>query len=142
MNWNLAYLAFGVLLVSQSLLASEEYQLIEAVKDRDITGVRAVLKQKADVNQSEMDGTTALQWAAHWDEVEIANLLINAGADTNLANDYGVTPAYLACTNKSPGMIELLLKAGADASATLWTGETVLMNCARRGADNAVLQLL
>jgi len=39
-------------------------------------------------------------------------------------------------------MIELLLKAGADASATLWTGETVLMNCARRGADNAVLQLL
>lgn len=139
---NLAYLTVGVLLVSQSLVASENNQLIEAVKGRDISDVRALLKKRVDVNQSEMDGTTALQWAAHWDDVEITKLLIKSGADTNLANDYGITPAYLACTNKSPGMIESLLKAGADASAALWTGETVLMNCARRGADNSVLQLV
>jgi ankyrin repeat protein len=137
-----AYFAIGVMLVLQSTVASENIQLVEAVKSRDVGEVRALLKKRVDVNQPETDGTTALQWAAHWDELDIANLLIKSGADTNLANDYGVTPAYLACTNKSTSMIELLFKAGADASAALWTGETVLMNCARRGADKSVLDLI
>jgi uncharacterized protein len=139
---NSVCLAFAFLLVLQSTVASENFQLIEAAKNRDISQVRSLIKKRVDVNQSEMDGTTPLQWAAHWDELEIAKLLIKSGADTNLANDYGVTPAYLACTNKSTSMIELLLKSGADASAALWTGETVLMNCARRGADKAVIDLV
>jgi ankyrin repeat protein len=137
-----AYLTIGIMLVLQSTIASENFQLIEAVKDRDINDVRSLLKKRVDVNQPEADGTTALQWAAHWDELEIAKLLIKSGAETNLANDYGVTPAYLACTNKSTSMIELLLKAGADANAAMWTGETVLMNCARRGADKSVIDLV
>ena len=135
-------LAIASQLVLQSALATEKVQLIESVKNRNISNVLALLKQRADVNESELDGTTALQWAAHWDEIEIANLLIKSGADPNLSNDYGVTPAYLACTNKSTRMIELLMKAGANASAALWTGETVLMNCARRGAVKAVLELV
>ena len=136
------YLAIGVMLVLQSTAANENNQLIAAVKDRNINDVRSLLKKRVDVNQPEADGTTALQWAAHWDEIDIAKLLIKSGADANLANDYGVTPAYLACTNKSTSMIALLLKAGADASAALWTGETVLMNCARRGAEKSVLDLV
>ena len=137
-----SYFAIGVMLILQSTVASENIQLVEAVKDRDVGDVRGLLKKRVDVNQPETDGTTALQWAAHWDDLEIAKLLIKSGADTNLANDYGITPAYLACTNKSTSMIELLLKAGADASAALWTGETVLMNCARRGADKSVVDLV
>ena len=142
MNRFASYLTIAFLLVQQSVVAAENVMLIEAVKNRDIYDVRTLLKKRVDVNESEMDGSTALQWAAHWDELEIAKLLIKSGADTNLANDYGVTPTYLACTNKSAAMVELLLEAGADASAALWTGESVLMNCARRGAEDAVIALL
>ena len=39
-------------------------------------------------------------------------------------------------------MVERLLKAGADPNATLWTGETPLMTCARTGNVEAVKSLL
>ena len=67
-----------------------------------------------DVNVSQADGATALMWAAHWDDLRTADLLIRAGANVNAANDLGVTALSLACTNGSAVMVERLLKAGAD----------------------------
>ena len=57
---------------------------------------------------------TALHWAAYHDDLEIARLLVRAGANVKAANRYGVTPLSLACTNGNGAMVELLLKAGAD----------------------------
>src|SRR5439155_24812579 len=60
----------------------------------------------------------------------------------NAANDYGITPLALACTNRSAPMVERLLKAGANPNARQWTGETPLMICARTGnAETAKLLL-
>ena len=53
--------------------------------------------------------------------------LIEAGANPNAANEYSVTPLFLAATNGSTAMLDALLAAGADAGATLPPGETVLM---------------
>ena len=88
-------------------------------------------------------GTTALAWAAHWDDLGTADLLIQAGANVNAATDYGVTALSLACTNGSAAMVEKLLKAGANPNATLLrTAETVLLTCARTGNADAVKSLL
>jgi ankyrin repeat protein len=87
------------------------------------------------------DGTTALHWAAHRDDLETAELLIGAGADLNAANHYGVTPLSLACTNGSAAMVQKLLKAGANANAAQQTGETAIMTAARTG-NLEVVQLL
>ena len=95
-----------------------------------------------DVNAAEADGATPLAWAVHWDDLEIAELLIDAGSNVNTANDYGVGPLSLACTNGSAAMVDKLLKAGADSNATLSTGETALMTCARTGNADAVKLLL
>ena len=38
--------------------------LIDAVKKQDAQAVRALLKQKANINAAEADGFTALHWAA------------------------------------------------------------------------------
>ena len=85
--------------------------------NQDNAAVRNLLAAKADVNAPQADGTTALHWAARWDDLETASLLIQAGADAKAANHDGATPMFLASQNGSAAMIDQLLKAGADVNA-------------------------
>jgi ankyrin repeat protein len=122
-----------------------DLRLIQAAKDRDVESVRALLKRRPpslDVNAAQGDGTTALHWAAHRDDLAIADLLLGAGARAGVANDLGTTPLHLACTNRSAPMVERLLAAAASANARLTNGETVLMTCARAGDARTVKLLL
>jgi uncharacterized protein len=116
--------------------------LVEAARDGNEAGVQVALRNHADVNAAEPDGTTALAWAARIDDVEIADLLLRAGANANASNKYGVTPISLACTNGSAAMIEKLIASGADANAKLPEGETALMTASRTGKVDAVQVLL
>jgi ankyrin repeat protein len=116
--------------------------LVEAVKNRDSVAVATLLEQSVDVNIPQPDGATALHWAAHWDDLALANRLIRAGAHVNAVNDYGVTPLLLACTDASAAMIEALLKAGANPNAALPNGQTALMAAARTGKLDGVKALL
>jgi ankyrin repeat protein len=78
----------------------------------------------------------------HWNDLETARLLLRAGARPDAANDYGVTPLSLACTNGSRDAVALLLEAGANANLALPTGETPLMTAARTGSVEVVQALL
>ena len=100
------------------------------------------LKTGGDVNAPQVDGTTALHWAAYHDDAETAALLVKAGANVNAVNRYGVPPLALACTNGNAAIVKLLLDAGADANATMKGGETVLMLASRSGSVDAVKALL
>jgi ankyrin len=131
-------LAFTVTVVA----STADLSLIHAVKNKDITAVRALLKQRVDVNATEGDGTTALHWASHRDDLAIADALIRSGARANAANDLGATPLHLACTNRSAPMVERLLAAGGNPNASLLNGETVLMTCTRAGDTRAVKALI
>ena len=42
--------------------------------------MRTLLNQRADVKAVQPDGASVLHWAAHWDDVEMAGWLIDAGA--------------------------------------------------------------
>ena len=116
--------------------------LIEAAKKQDHEAVKELVERQVEGNASQPDGTTALHWATYWDRVDMADLLIAAGAVVNAANDYGVTPLALACDNGSGAMVTHLLEAGADPNAARSTGETPLMTCARTGNLDAVNALL
>src|SRR5712675_405552 len=80
------------ILLAGTASAAESIQLVEAVKQGRIDVVRALIKQKANVNARMLDGATPLLWAAELDSFEIAAVLTAAGADANAANDFGVTP--------------------------------------------------
>ena len=132
-----------LLLSSLSLLfGASEARLAEAAKEMDRATIRALLEQRLDVNAAQVDGMTALHWAAHQDDLEIAKLLVRAGANGKAANRYGVTPLSLAGTNGNGAMVELLLEAGADPNTALPGGETVLLTAARAGKVEAVKALL
>jgi len=113
----------------------------DAAMKGDDAAVRALLQQKADVNAPQADGTTALQWAAYNDDLEIAELLIAGGANVKTPNRYGATPLSLAATNGNAALIEKLLQAGANANEHQPHGETPLMFAARSG-DLASLRVL
>ncbi|MEO8257880.1 MAG: ankyrin repeat domain-containing protein [Acidobacteriota bacterium] len=125
-----------------SLGATGNASLIDAVKNGNRAGVRELVKQRADVNGREVDGTTALHWAVRSDDRETVQLLLQAGASVHAANRYGVTALSLAAGNGNAAIIGALLKAGADASAALPEGETVLMTAARTGDPDSVAALL
>ena len=124
------------------MAATSGAQLADAAKKLDKATVRALIDQHVDVNASQVDGTTALHWAAERDDLETAAMLIRAGANVSAANRYGVTPLSLACTNGSGPMIQFLLKAGADPNSVLPGGETPLMTASRTGKVEAVKALL
>ena len=72
--------------------SSGEARLADAVEHRDETAIATLMKQHADVNAAQPDGSTALVWAAHWNDLKTADLLIKAGANLNAATEYGATP--------------------------------------------------
>ncbi|HMF60335.1 MAG TPA: ankyrin repeat domain-containing protein [Vicinamibacterales bacterium] len=116
--------------------------LADAAEKMERSKIRALLKQRIDVNTPQADGMTALHWATYQDDVELVTLLVRAGANVQAANRYGVTPLSLACTNGDGAMVEMLLKAGADPNAALPGGETPLMTAARTGAVASVKALV
>jgi ankyrin repeat protein len=131
-------IVFSVLLMG----AAPTLPLINAARNADREGVRRLVQEKADVNATEPDGTTALHWASYRDDVESAELLIKAGANVNAANDLGATPLWTASLNGSAVMVRRLLQAGANPNATLLLGETPLMVAARSGNADVVQQLV
>ena len=117
--------------------------LVEAAQARDVDAVLALLETDAyDVNAPQLDGATALAWASHWDDVEMAGALIRAGAEVDAANDLGVTPLMHASANGGGELVGALLEAGADPGLARPSGETALMMASRSGSVAAVEQLI
>ena len=131
-----------ILLSVAGFAAAQDLRLADAVKNGDREAVRSLLEAKADVNARQPDGSTALHWAAHWEDLETADLLIRAGANVNAANEYGVTPLALAATNRNAPLVEKLLQAGANPNAASWTGERPLLTAANAGSIEVVNGLL
>ena len=54
--------------------------LADAAMNNDLTAVHSLLAGQVDVNATQPDGMTALHWAAHHDDLAMADELLRAGA--------------------------------------------------------------
>src|SRR5919197_4394201 len=98
-------LAFAALMTIGLAAAGPNLALVEAARDGNRAAVRALLQKGVNVNVAAADGTTALHWASYADDLELADMLIRAGARVNAANDLGATPLWTASLNGSAPMV-------------------------------------
>jgi len=138
---NVSLNAFAGLLLVAALPtfgAAADLRLIDAVKKSDARTAKSLVASKVDINATEVDGSTALHWAAQRDNVELLDLLLAAGANPKVSTRYKITPLYFAAMNGNAAIIERLLKAGVDVNSTAEEGETALMTASRTGKPDAV----
>jgi ankyrin repeat protein len=133
-------LAAGALSV---LGAQQPSTVLDAAMQSNREAVRALLKQGADVNAAAGDGMTALHWAARHGDVELAQMLVYAGANVKATTRMGgYTPLVVAAEHGQAGVIAVLLAAGADPKGAIQTGATPLMFAAASGDPRGVTMLV
>jgi ankyrin repeat protein len=124
-------------------VTAAESPIAEAAARGDREAVKSLLKKAADVNAAQGDGMTALHWAAMNGDLELAEMLIVAGANVRATTRLGTyTPLYLASRQGHASIIQALITAGADLKTGTPNGTTPLMVAAAAGEVAAVKVLI
>ncbi len=102
--------------------------LVVAARVADVRMVEFLLERGARVDvPARKDGMTALAEAAERGRADIAQVLIDAGADPDKWTKNGDTPMLIAARRGHAGVVEVLIAAGAYVNDTDRTGRTPLM---------------
>lgn len=131
-----------VLMVLGELQLSCASEIASSAELQNWARVSAQITVRAELNAPQVDGTTALHWAAYHENAHIVTQLLSAGANADPANRYGITPLLLSCQSGNESIVRALLDAGADVNAKQHGGETALMIASRTGKAGAVKALI
>lgn len=100
--------------------------LADAILEEDIESVKQLLRYQ-DVNEIDEYGFTPLIESTIVDNIEIATLLLNQGADPNRQDVTGGTPLQWAVENNNQALCKLLLQAKANPNAYNLAGQPLLV---------------
>lgn len=130
----------------RSMPAPPELKLLAACAAEDSAAVAAALNSGADVNCISHAGMgfTPLLSLCTRDKISrnMVSLLLEKGADPNLASVDGMTPLHYAARKGRTDIMELLLANGAEIDSVNLDGRTPLHEAARYHQESAVLLLL
>ncbi len=85
----------------------------------EVAMTRQLIKQGANIQQTDSSGFTALHRAASKGQNGTIKILLENGININAMNNQGKTALFIAAESGFPSTITLLLKAGADSSIIL-----------------------
>ena len=111
-------------------------RLLDATRRGDIEAVRSILADGADPSVAQGDGLTALHLAAERGHLEIAGLLIDAGAPVEARTRIGgYTPLHLASGEAHVAVVQRLLESGAEVGVTTASTGVTPLHLAARALD-------
>ena len=105
--------------------------------------VKRFIQRGANVNYKEPEkGNFALLICAMKGYTKLATLLIQAGADVNLTNNYGTTALMKASRHGNTDIMKMLIYMGADVNAQCSDGDTALFSAKMHSQDRSALLLI
>ena len=121
-----------------------ERELYQATENNNLNVVKSILSSgMVDTNCIwKPYGRTPLVWAAHKGHKEVVQLLLERGAEPNIANSCGDTPLLKAAYRGHNDVVQLLLDEGADPNKVNTEGATPLLWAAAHGKKDVVRLLL
>jgi ankyrin repeat protein len=117
-------------------------------EEQGVGTARLLLERGMDVNARRKDGWTTLHWAAFKGRVEVAQVLLDHGANTKLETDEGETALHVVSRGvydsqeQGVSTVLLLLKRGVDVNALDKKGWTSLHWAAFKGRVKVAQVLL
>lgn len=102
--------------------------LFEAIAVGDLTALKKLIAEGADVNIKGENGATALAFAAQYNDLEMVEILLKAGANPNSEIEGSWSPLIAAASGYCSKVTETLIKAGANVNAKTSNGDTPLFN--------------
>ena len=99
-------------------------ELMNACQNEDISSVKSILAEKVDVNGKDHENfdMTPLMLAAAMGNIEIANILLDAGAAIDQTDKIGITALMRAAENQDADMVRLLVSRNADIDLESFRG--------------------
>lgn len=140
-------LLFPALLLAQPQEVIDAYQLNSAIQSRNVEQVKENIKSKSNVN-FQYNGRNALHTACNVGSLEIAKLLIDAGAEVNSISEEGVGRTALQMVAgrfdpaNVPELVELLLQSGADPELARNIDQLPVFEAIEQGHVEALKSLL
>jgi ankyrin repeat protein len=100
--------------------------LIQASSKGDVSTVRQLINEGANVNETDSRGYTPLMYAVWSENVETIQILLNKGVNVNAKDSAGMTPlAHAVYHNSDIDIIKLLIKGGANVNVQTNDGQTL-----------------
>lgn len=117
-----------------------------AAKYHIVGALKAILEHddltSMDIDSKDEDGRTPLSWAVEHKHEDIAQLLLDAGAEVDSKDKAGWIPLLWAVKNGHEAMVKLLLDAGAEVDSTDNRYNRTLLSWAAKNMYEAVFKLL
>ena len=106
--------------------------------------IEKLISTRSDLNSKQLvdDENTLLLVASDYGYVKCVNLLLQLGANPNIANKDNIKPLFIACENGHDVCVSVLLQHGADPSIANKDNETPLQITCHKGHDVCVSALL
>ncbi|MCL1474215.1 ankyrin repeat domain-containing protein [Argonema antarcticum] len=115
--------------------------LFKAIENAELMAVRELLENEINLEQTDDSGRTPLLLAVDLDNLEIAKVLLNAGADSSCFNEHLMENAIY---RRKLDIVSFLIDAGFNVNLRFQENEdrTALMEAAKIGDINMVKKLV
>lgn len=134
------FLCFAVTIGATACSDQNPNGALEALAEGDLAIAKEIYVSGVDPDEM-VKGQTALTIVACHSSAETVEMLLDVGADPNLASRRRKTPLIYAAGCGNLPVVRVLLEAGADPNIAAPGGETAI-SAARAAGEEAVVQLL